>query len=191
MQGQVLFDQTDSKEFRLNSLFAQVSSVLPEPFLFGDTLRSNLCFAKPNVNLSELSEVIRVVGLDDDISRMEHGLDTLVGEKGVMLSGGQRQRVALARALLARPKILLLDDCFSAVDAETEAHIVEALRANQFAPTVILVSHRLAAMRFVDDIWVFERGLIAERGRHLELLEKGRIYPLLWGVDSLNQQLAS
>lgn len=191
MQGQVLFDETDSKEFRLNSLFAQVSSVLPEPFLFGDTLRSNLSFAKPNASISEISEVLKVVGLDDDVTRMEHGLDTVVGEKGVMLSGGQRQRVALARALLARPKVLLLDDCFSAVDAETESHIVESLRANQFAPTVILVSHRLAAMRFVDDIWVFERGVIAERGKHLELLEKGRIYPLLWGVDSLNQQLAS
>jgi len=191
MQGQVLFDNNDARDFRLNSLFSQVSSVLPEPFLFGETLRSNLTFARPDATESEITEVLGIVGLDDDVSRMEHGLETLVGEKGVMLSGGQRQRVALARALLARPKVLLLDDCFSAVDAETEAHIIEALRHNKFAPTVLFVSHRLAAMRFMDEVWVLEKGIIAERGRHNELIERGRIYPLLWGVEALNQQLAS
>jgi ATP-binding cassette subfamily B multidrug efflux pump len=191
MQGEVLFDGINAKEFRLNALFSQVAAVLPEPFLFGDTMRTNLCFAKPDATDDEIAEVVKIVGLDDDIARMEKGMSTLVGEKGVMLSGGQRQRVALARALLAKPKVLLLDDCFSAVDAETESHIVEALRKNRFAPTVILVSHRLAAMRYVDDIWVLDRGVIVERGHHSELLEKGRVYPLLWGVESLNQQLVS
>jgi ATP-binding cassette subfamily B protein len=172
-------------------LFSQVATVLPEPFLFGETVKTNVTFARPDASDEEVAEVLKIVGLTEDISRMEHGLATLVGEKGVMLSGGQRQRIALARALLAKPKVLLLDDCFSAVDAETEKHIVESLRKNRFAPTVMVVSHRLAAMRFVDDIWVLEGGVIAERGRHSELLKNGRIYPLLWGVETLNEQLVS
>lgn len=191
MQGAISFDGVNAKDFRLSSLFSQVSAVLPEPFLFGESVRTNLTFARPDASDEEVAGVLAIVGLNDDVARMPKGLATLVGEKGVMLSGGQRQRIALARALLAKPKVLLLDDCFSAVDAETEMHIVQALRKNRFAQTVIVVSHRLAAMRFVDDIWVLETGIITERGKHQELLEKGRIYPLLWGVETLNQELVS
>ena len=131
-----------------------------------------------------------IVGLDEDIARMESGLSTLVGEKGVMLSGGQRQRVALARALLAKPKILILDDCFSAVDAETETHIVNQLRVNRFAKTVILVSHRLAAMRFADNILVLDQGSLVEQGVHADLLKNGTLYPALWGIETFKEQLA-
>jgi ATP-binding cassette subfamily B protein len=189
MQGAVLFDGTNAVDYRLNALFAQVATVLPEPFLFGESLRSNLCFAQSQASDDEVARVISIVGLDDDIKRMTHGLATLVGEKGVMLSGGQRQRVALARALLAKPKVLILDDCFSAVDAETEMHIVDQLRKNQFAQTVILVSHRLAAMRFVDHILVLDQGQIVESGRHSDLLNRGKLYPALWGVETLKEQL--
>jgi ATP-binding cassette subfamily B protein len=186
-RGVVRVDGVDVRQWHLGALRTAPGGigVVPEDgFLFSATLRENLTFGAGEVDDAEVERVVDLVDLRRDVQRMPEGLATVVGERGVTLSGGQRQRVALGRALLAKPAILLLDDSLSAVDVETEQHIIASLRAINAGgtrPTVIMVSHRLSVLRGADAIIGLDAGRVVERGTHDELLERGGLYATLWG----------
>jgi ATP-binding cassette, subfamily B, multidrug efflux pump len=193
--GQISIDGVAVENWHLNALNQQIALVPDDGFLFSITLRENLTFARPDATDEEVDFAIGVADLQRDIAGFPDGLETIVGERGVTLSGGQRQRVALARALLAQPRILVIDDGLSAVDSETESRIVAALRGGQFGgagqspPTLVIISHRLSAVREADEIIVLEEGTVLERGTHGDLLERDGRYADLWGREQLLNRL--
>jgi ABC-type multidrug transport system fused ATPase/permease subunit len=174
--GTVTLDDDDVRELRLADLRRAVCLVPQQAALFEGTLRSNLIYARPNATVAQLRRAVEVTDLASLIDDLPLGLDTPVGERGLSLSGGQRQRLALARALLADPAILLLDDCTSALDAQTESRIQAAF--DEFLPgrTCLIVSHRVASVLDADHIVVLRTGRIVEGGTHEELLALGGVY---------------
>jgi ABC-type multidrug transport system fused ATPase/permease subunit len=174
--GAVLVDGADVRGVDLPSLRRDVAMVSDDAFLFSDTLRGNIAYARPDASEHEVVEAARRAGLSELLEELPEGLDTLVGERGLTLSGGQRQRVAIARALLAAPRILILDDATSSVDATTESAIKEALREVMEGRTTFVIAHRLSTIALADEIVVLEDGAVAARGTHSELLETSDLY---------------
>ena len=153
--------------------------VLQDEFLFEGTIRENILFPRPNATETELDNAVKAAYVDEFTSRFEHGLDTLIGERGVKLSGGQRQRLAIARAILADPKIIILDEATSSLDTESESLIQKSLAQLVKDRTTIVIAHRLSTIKKADQILVIESGEIAERGTHNELIKaKGRYFDL-------------
>lgn len=186
---QLFLDGIDIRQIPLRTLREQVGYVDQEPFLFSDTLRENLSLGHPSASEEEIWKAAAATSLTEEIRRFPQGLDTLVGERGVMLSGGQKQRVALARVLLKRPRILILDDTFSSLDAQTEREILARLREERRGLTTILISHRLSAAQQADMIVALGQGRIVERGRHAELLARGGLYARLCHGQQLAMEL--
>lgn len=186
---QLFLDGLDIRRIPLKTLREQVGYVDQEPFLFSDTLRENLSFGHPKAGEEEVWEAVAAAGLTEEIRRFPQGLDTLVGERGVTLSGGQKQRVALARVLLKRPRILILDDTFSSLDAQTEREILARLRDERRGLTTVLISHRLSAAQQADLIVAMDQGRIVERGGHAELLARGGLYARLYQGQQLAIEL--
>jgi ATP-binding cassette subfamily B multidrug efflux pump len=182
--GTVHVDGADVRSLPLNWLRDEVGLVPQGSFLFSATLRENIALAKPDAPDAEVLAAAVAAGLEDDLARLPEGLDTVVGERGVTLSGGQRQRVAIARALLTKPRLLLLDDCLSAVDTQTERVILDALPRT----TLLFATHRLAAAELCDRVCVLERGRILETGTPAELATRGARYAHLLALQRLEQQ---
>jgi ABC-type multidrug transport system fused ATPase/permease subunit len=174
--GQVLVDGADLREVDLASLRHEVALVSDDAFLFSASLRENVAYARPDASDAEVVDAARRAGLAEVVAELPDGYDTRVGERGLTLSGGQRQRVAIARALLAQPRILILDDATSSVDATTESKIKEALREVMQGRTTFVIAHRLSTLALADEIVVLEGGRIAARGGHDELLEASELY---------------
>jgi ATP-binding cassette subfamily B protein len=189
--GRLFVDGVDARRLPLASLRRAVAMVPQESFLFSTTIRENIAFGRPEASAAEVLEAARLAGLGGDLEGFPRGLDTVVGERGITLSGGQKQRVALARALLRDAPILLLDDCLSAVDAETEERILSNLRTVFPGRTVFQVSHRVSAVRGADLIVVLDRGEIRERGTHESLLAHSGLYADLHRRQMLEEQLAA
>jgi len=161
------------------------------PFLFSDTIHANIAFGKPDASLSEVETAARLACFDEDVTEFTDGYETRIGERGVTLSGGQQQRLTLARALLIDPPILVLDDALSAVDADTEAKIIDNFKYSLKGRTVLLVTHRLAAAEKADAIAVIEKGRIAELGTHLELMDRDGIYAAMYRRQRLAEELGT
>ena len=177
--GQIYLDGHPINGFPLASLREKVCLVLQDPFLFADSLGDNIAYDNPNRDPSEILEITKAAALDDTVEGFPEGLDTVLGERGVTLSGGQKQRTALARGLIRQSPILILDDCFSAVDTETEERILKGLKQIRNTSTTLLVSHRVSTARHADRIMVLEHGEIKEIGTHQELLTLGGFYASL------------
>jgi ATP-binding cassette, subfamily B, multidrug efflux pump len=183
--GAVFLDGVDVRSIAPEVLRRHMALVLQHPYLFNRTLAENLAFARPDAARDETIEAAHVAGLDPDIRRFEQGLATPVGDRGVTLSGGQRLRVALGRALLARPRVLLLDDAFSAVDVHTEADIWDSLKKAMAGRTVVLVSHRISILRRCDRVAVIENGRVTEAGPHRELIDGGGFYARTFALQEI------
>jgi ATP-binding cassette subfamily B protein len=174
--GRVLIDGTDVRDVNLNSLRRQIGIVMQETTLFSGTIRENIAFGKAGATDDDIDWAARSARADEFIRRLPQGYDTRVGERGVSLSGGQKQRVAIARALLMDPKILILDEFTSAVDAATERLIRAALVDLMRNRTTFVIAHRLSTVRAADMILVLERGRLVDCGTHEELLETSHVY---------------
>ncbi len=178
-EGVVEVDGIDLSTVTLDSYRSQLGVVLQDDFLYEGTIRENVLFGKPLASEADLLNAARAAHVKEFSDRLENGLDTLIGERGVKLSGGQRQRVAMARALLADPKILILDEATSNLDTESEMYIQESLDELIKGRTTIVIAHRLSTIRKADQILVVEAGKIVERGTHSQLIAKqGRYYRL-------------
>lgn len=174
--GTIEVDGKNNLEYDLNFYRSTIGIVPQEILLFGGTIRENIAYGKPNATEEEIIEAAKQANAFKFIETFPEGLDTLVGERGVKLSGGQRQRIAIARAILRNPKILILDEATSSLDAESESLVQEALDTLMKDRTTIIIAHRLATIRKVDTIYVMENGQISEKGTHQSLVNQEGTY---------------
>jgi len=177
--GAVLVDGRDVRGVTLDSLRRQIGVVFEDSFLFSESVRFNIAYSRPDATNEEVAAAARIAQAEGFISELRHGYDTVVGERGQSLSGGQRQRIALARAILAEPRILLLDDATSAIDARTEEAIHEGLTGILGDRTVLLVAHRRSTLHLADRVVLLEDGRVADEGTHDELTERNERYRAL------------
>jgi ATP-binding cassette subfamily B protein len=182
--GSIRFDGHELTDLDRQWVRSQFSVVMQEPFLYSKTIGENIRLSREGALDDDVTEAARLADIHDAITSFGAGYGTLVGERGVTLSGGQRQRVALARALLQETPVLLLDDALSAVDAETEATILEALRSRHGRRTTLVIAHRLSTLAHADKIIVLEGGRIIQQGTHADLVEAEGLYRRLWTIQT-------
>jgi subfamily B ATP-binding cassette protein MsbA len=189
--GRVTIDGHDAREVTLASLRDQIALVTQEPFLFDDTIRANIAYARPEATAAEIEQAAQAAAAHDFILQLQNGYDTAVGEAGARLSGGQRQRIAIARAFLKDAPILLLDEATSALDTESEAQVQAALKRLMAGRTTILIAHRLSTVRGADRIYVIDKGRIVETGDHGSLVKKRGLYARLARTQDLEAETAA
>ena len=172
----LLIDGADLRSVDVRSLRSQVAFVADDSFLFSATVAENIAYARPDASREEIELAARRAQAHSFIERFPDSYETRIGERGLTLSGGQRQRVAIARALVADPRILILDDATSSVDAQTEAAIKRGLREAMAGRTTFIVAHRMSTISLADEVVVMDGGRIVDRGTHDELLERCPLY---------------
>ncbi len=182
-QGRITIGGVDIRHIKREALRRQIGLVLQEPFLFSQTIRENIAATRPEVPEEELRAAAAVACVDEAITELAQGYNTVVGERGVTLSGGQKQRVAIARMLLQRAPVMVFDDSLSAVDAETDTKIRAALRERMRGATVILISHRVTTLMQADRILVLDGGKVADLGTHAELISRPGIYKDIYDIQ--------
>ncbi|MGB1454031.1 MAG: ABC transporter ATP-binding protein [Flavobacteriaceae bacterium] len=185
-EGSILIDGHDLKTFQLEELRSAVGYVPQNAFLFSEQIEENIRFGNPEASQEAIREAAQKSAVHDNIIQFKEGYKTLLGERGVTLSGGQIQRVSIARALIKDPQILLLDDCLSAVDTDTEEEILKHLRSVSKNKTTLIVSHRISSLKHADQIVVFENGKIVQQGKHADLIEVGGYYKELFEIQQAN-----
>jgi ATP-binding cassette subfamily B protein len=187
--GELLLDGNNIKDIPLDVLRTNIAIVQQESFLFSDSIYGNISYGLRNIDKKRVEEVSRIANFDKDVQSFPNGYDTVVGERGITFSGGQKQRASLARALATDPKILILDDSFSAVDTNTEESILKNLKEFMKNRTSIIISHRISTVRDADKIVVLKNGMIAEQGTHEQLVELNGIYADMHYKQLLEKEL--
>jgi len=178
--GGVRIDGQDIRNVRQASLRAAIGVVPQDTVLFNDTIYYNICYGRPDCTREQVEEAARLARIHDFIMGLPQGYDSMVGERGLKLSGGEKQRVAIARTILKNPRILLFDEATSALDTRTEQEIQRSLEEVSRGRTTLMIAHRLSTIVNADEIIVLDRGRVAERGRHAELLASGGLYADMW-----------
>jgi ABC-type multidrug transport system fused ATPase/permease subunit len=181
--GRVLIDGVDVADYKVAALRSQIAFVLQDTVLFRGTVRENIAYGRPGATDAEIIAAAKTANAHDFISRMAHGYDSMVGERGETLSGGQRQRIAIARALIRNSPILVLDEPTAALDTESERLVIDALRQLMKGRTVIMIAHRLSTLINADKIIVLKDGVVAEEGSHATLIARGGIYADLYRIQ--------
>jgi len=197
-KGELKIDSENLKTQNLDAWREKIGYVPQEHFLFSDSIKNNILFGlntehtSENLTLEEeekLYKAAKDAGIHETILTFPNGYDTLLGERGINLSGGQKQRISIARALIKQPELLVLDDCLSAVDNETEEQILRALKADLVGKTALIISHRISSIKYADSILVMDDGVIAEEGSHAELIQKNGIYADIFQKQQLQAQI--
>ena len=189
-EGRISIDGNDIREATLGSLAEQIGMVTQETYLFHDTIRANLLYARPDATDRQMVDAAKAANIHDFIASMPDGYDTVVGERGYRLSGGEKQRIAIARVLLKDPRILVLDEATSSLDSQSEAQIQAALERLMVGRTSIVIAHRLSTVLAADVILVMDKGRLVERGTHSELLRQDGLYAELYRTQFRNAEKA-
>ena len=188
-EGTVLIDGMDIKECNLDELRDQTGFVPQDPFLFSDTIENNIKFGKEDASIDEIENAAKDAVVHENIVDFKDGYQTILGERGVTLSGGQKQRVSIARAIIKDPKILIFDDCLSAVDTETEERILTNLAKVSKNKTTFIISHRVSSAKNADKILVLEDGKIKQQGSHNQLITEKGYYKELYSQQLLEKEM--
>jgi ATP-binding cassette, subfamily B, bacterial len=178
--GQITLDGMDLRSLTLESLAAQIGMVTQETYLFHDTIRANLMFARPDATEADMKAAVRAANLEELISRMSEGYDTMVGERGYRLSGGEKQRLSIARVILKNPRVLILDEATSHLDSQNEALIQASLQPLFKGRTSVVIAHRLSTILSADKVLVLDQGRLVEEGTHSELVIQNGLYAHLY-----------
>ena len=186
--GQILIDDASIQQLNLESYRSQIGFVPQEVFLFSDTIANNIAFSADTLNMPLVEQAARDSAVYSNIMELEHGFETLIGERGVTLSGGQKQRVSIARAIVKHPQILIFDDCLSAVDTRTEEEILRNLGNIMQGKTSIIIAHRISTIKNADKILVMDNGGIVEQGTHDELMNLKQVYFELYEKQLLEEE---
>ena len=179
-EGEILIDGIPIQDYNLSGIRSEIGYVPQNPFLFSETIERNIRFGKQDASFEEIKAAAQSAAVAENIERFKEGYETLLGERGVTLSGGQIQRISIARALIKDPKVLLFDDCLSAVDADTEEEILKNLKERSKEKTTLIVSHRISSVIDANCILVIDQGTVIEQGTHAELINKGGFYKELF-----------
>lgn len=188
-EGKVFIDSTPIANLNLDNLREQIGYVPQDPFLFSDTIENNIKFGKEDATLEDIEQAAKNAVVHDNIVEFAKGYDTILGERGVTLSGGQKQRVSIARAIIKNPKILIFDDCLSAVDTETEERILSNLEKVSTNKTTIIISHRVSSAKNADKIIVLDDGQIIQQGAHETLVNTEGYYQELYQQQLLEKEI--
>ncbi|MCP4708768.1 MAG: ABC transporter ATP-binding protein, partial [Planctomycetes bacterium] len=188
--GTIRLDGHDLRKFKLSDLRRNIGYVPQEPTLFSDTIRNNITFGREDIAEPIVEWAVEVSQLKDEVATFSDGLNTAIGTRGVAISGGQKQRLALARALVGKPRILILDDCTSALDSRTETALWERLHKVLPDMTAILITHRPDTLEKVDKVYVLNEGSIVESGSHYELMDKGGQYARIYKRYLLKEEVS-
>ncbi len=188
-EGSILIDGIDLRDLDVYSWRRYIGVVSQDIFLFNDTVRANITFAKPDATQAEIEQAAKRAFAHEFIKELPYGYDTVIGEKGVLLSGGQRQRIAIARAVIVEPTILIFDEATSALDTESERYVQTAMDAIGKDKTVVTIAHRLSTVFGSDKIGVMDHGRIIEEGRHEELLRQNGLYTKLVKMQDLEREI--
>lgn len=186
--GEILIDKTPIKEINLKSLRSQIGYVPQDTFLFSDTIMNNIKFGMKNATDDDVVAACKTAKIHKEILSFKKGYKTILGERGINLSGGQKQRISIARALIKQPKILILDDCLSAMDTETEKSILESLNRHTKNITTIIVSHRISSIKNTNNIIVLENGGIIQEGNHDQLINQKGYYKQLYNKQIIEKE---
>jgi ATP-binding cassette subfamily B multidrug efflux pump len=187
-EGLILLDNKPIKEANLNDVRSQIGFVPQDPFLFSDTIGNNIKFGKEDATDAEIIEAAKNAVVHDNIIEFTNGYNTILGERGVTLSGGQKQRVSIARAIIKNPKILIFDDCLSAVDTETEEKILSNLENISKNKTTFIISHRVSSAKNADKIIILDAGKITQQGTHNQLITQEGYYKELYEQQLLEKE---
>jgi ATP-binding cassette subfamily B protein len=187
-EGNIELDGTDIRHYAIKELRTQISYVPQDIFLFSETISNNIGFGMETATQEAIERAAQQAVIDREIKHFPHQYDTLVGERGVTLSGGQKQRISIARALIKEPRLIIFDDCLSAVDSRTEKEIISHLNEYLLEKTAIVITHRIFSLFHFDKIIVLEDGMIVEEGKHAELLAKNGYYAGLYARQLLEER---
>lgn len=187
--GEIRIGGQDIRTLSLSDLRVTVGYVPQDAFLFSTTLRSNLAYGRDEASDEAIQRAVRTARLDQDVEGFVHGLETIVGERGIALSGGQKQRATLGRAILFESPFIILDDCLSSVDVQTEGEILQEFKELLKDKTCIIISHRISAVKEADEILVLDEGEVVERGDHQALVQRGGLYADLFQQQQLSEEL--